>query len=109
MSRIGSLATSLGARRVAQKAFEYTLEKNVRIIVLPDVEAIRACRRFADEDRYLVELACSVCPALCYNGKLIELVPGFIENTVLVIVVWRKQHIIRDDGKVFDQPKLKRK
>ncbi|KAE8143588.1 tryptophan synthase beta subunit-like PLP-dependent enzyme [Aspergillus pseudotamarii] len=87
LSRIGSLATSLGARRVAQRAFEYGLEKHVRTVVLSDAEAIRACRRFADEEHYLVELACSVCPALCYNGKLAELIPGFNENTMVVIVV----------------------
>jgi L-serine/L-threonine ammonia-lyase len=87
LSRIGSLATSLGARKVAQRAFEYGLEKHVRTVVLSDAEAIRACRRFADEEHYLVELACSVCPALCYSGKLAELIPGFNENTVVVIVV----------------------
>jgi L-serine/L-threonine ammonia-lyase len=87
LSRIGSLATSLGARRVAQRAFEYGLEKHVRTVVLPDAEAIQACRRFADEEHYLVELACSVCPALCYNGKLPDLIAGFNQNTTVVIVV----------------------
>ncbi|TQV92494.1 hypothetical protein V2A60_007177 [Cordyceps javanica] len=87
LSRIGSLATSLGARRVAQRAFEYGLEKHVKTVVLSDAEAIRACRRFADEEHYLVELACAVCPAVCYTGKLPALIPGFNENTVVVIVV----------------------
>ncbi|KAM3511920.1 hypothetical protein MY11210_004461 [Beauveria gryllotalpidicola] len=87
LPRIGSLATSLGARRVAQRAFEYGLEKHVRTVVLSDAEAIRACRRFADEEHYLVELACAVCPALCYTGKLPGLIPGFNENMVVVIVV----------------------
>ncbi|KAJ3497404.1 hypothetical protein NLG97_g1934 [Lecanicillium saksenae] len=87
LSRIGSLATSLGARRVAQRAFEYGLEKHVRTVVLSDADAIRACHRFANEEHYLVELACAVCPALCYNGKLAELIPGFNENTVVVIIV----------------------
>ncbi|KAJ6781989.1 hypothetical protein PWT90_01276 [Aphanocladium album] len=87
LSRIGSLATSLGARRVAQRAFEYGLEKNVKTVVLSDAEAIRACHRFANEEHYLVELACAVCPALCYSGKLPGLISGFNENAVVVIVV----------------------
>ncbi|OAA39051.1 serine family amino acid catabolism-related protein [Cordyceps fumosorosea ARSEF 2679] len=87
LSSISSLATSLGARRVAQRAFEYGLEKHAKTVVISDADAIRACRRFADEEHYLVELACAVCPALCYTGKLPELIPGFNENTVLVIVV----------------------
>lgn len=87
LSRIGSLASSLGARRVAQRAFEYGLEKHVTTVVLSDAEAIRACHRFANEEHYLVELACAVCPALCYNGKLRELIPRFNENTVVAIVV----------------------
>lgn len=84
---ITSLATSLGARRVCKRAFEYGLRDTVSNVVLSDAEGIRACRRFLDEDRLLVELACGVCPALCYNGKLKELVPGFNENSVVVLVI----------------------
>ncbi|PHH88917.1 hypothetical protein CDD83_6879 [Cordyceps sp. RAO-2017] len=84
---ITSLATSLGARRVCAKALEYALRDTVSAVALPDSEAIAACRRFADEERFLVELACSVCPALCYNGRLAELVPGFNESSVVVLVI----------------------
>ncbi|KAE8146894.1 tryptophan synthase beta subunit-like PLP-dependent enzyme [Aspergillus avenaceus] len=87
LPRIASLATSLGARTVARRAFEYGLEKHVRTVVLSDAEAIRACHRFANEEHYLVELACAVCPAVCYNEKLRELISGFDENTVVVIIV----------------------
>lgn len=84
---ITSLATSLGARKVCTRAFEYGLRDNVTTVTLPDSEAILACRKFADEEHYVVELACGVCPALCYNGQLRELIPGFNENTTVVIVV----------------------
>lgn len=84
---ITSLATSLGARRVCKKAFEYGLRDNVSTAVLSDADAIRACRRFADEEHYVVELACGVCPALIYTGKLNEHIPGFNENSNVVIVV----------------------
>ncbi|KND92789.1 L-serine dehydratase [Tolypocladium ophioglossoides CBS 100239] len=84
---ITSLATSLGARTVCEKALEYALRDTVSTVVLSDSEAISACRRFADEERFLVELACAVCPALCYNGRLAELVPGFSKDSVVVLVV----------------------
>lgn len=84
---ITSLATSLGARRVAKRAFEYGLQDNVSTVVVSDADAIRACKRFADEEHYLVEMACGVCPAICYNGQLKELVPGLNENSVVVLVV----------------------
>ncbi|KJZ77665.1 hypothetical protein HIM_02842 [Hirsutella minnesotensis 3608] len=90
---ITSLATSLGARRVCSKALEYALRDNVSTVVLPDSEAIMACHRFADEERFLVELACGVCPALCYNGKLAELVPNFNKDSVVVIVLCGGSHI----------------
>lgn len=84
---ITSLATSLGARTVCARALEYALRDTVSTVALPDSEAMAACRRFADEERFLVELACGVCPALCYGGRLAELVPGFNENSVVVLVI----------------------
>ncbi|PNY24095.1 L-serine dehydratase [Tolypocladium capitatum] len=84
---ITSLATSLGARTVCEKALKYALRDTVSTVVLPDAEAISACRRFADEERFLVELACGVCPALCYNGRLAELLPGFNRHSVVVLVI----------------------
>ncbi|KJK82582.1 hypothetical protein H634G_02188 [Metarhizium anisopliae BRIP 53293] len=84
---ITSRATSLGARRVCQRAFEYGMRDAVVSVVLPDSEAIGACKRFLDEERLLVELACGVCPALCYNGQLGKLVPGFNKSSVVVLVV----------------------
>ncbi|EGX93073.1 serine family amino acid catabolism-related protein [Cordyceps militaris CM01] len=84
---ITSLATSLGARRVCRQAFEYGLRDNVSTAVLTDADAIRACRRFADEEHFVVELACGVCSALIYNGQIKEHIPGFNENSTVVIVV----------------------
>lgn len=84
---ITSLATSLGARRVCKRAFEYGMRDTVANVVLSDSEGISACRRFLDEERLLVELACGVCPALCYNGQLEKLIPGFNENSVVVLVI----------------------
>ncbi|QUC21650.1 uncharacterized protein UV8b_05893 [Ustilaginoidea virens] len=84
---ISSLATSLGARRVCQQALDYAARGSVANLVLSDAEAAAACRRFLDEERLLVELACAVCPAVCYAGKLADAVPGLTEDSVVVVVV----------------------
>ncbi|KOS18482.1 L-serine dehydratase [Escovopsis weberi] len=84
---ITSLATSLGARTVCKKALEYGLRDTVKTAVLSDRKAIRACQQFLDDHKILVELACSVCPALCYLNQLERLVPGLNEESVVVLVI----------------------
>ncbi|KAL7797566.1 tryptophan synthase beta subunit-like PLP-dependent enzyme [Trichoderma ceciliae] len=84
---ITSLATSLGARTVCKRALEYGLREQVSTVVLSDSEAIAACKRFASEERFLVELSCGVCPAVVYGGKLKELVPGLNRRSVVVLVI----------------------
>ncbi|KAH7324258.1 serine family amino acid catabolism-related protein [Stachybotrys elegans] len=84
---ITSLATSLGPRTVCRKALEYGLRDTVSTAVFSDKEAVEACRRFANDERYLVEPACGVCFALCYSGRLSELVPTLGRDSVVVFVV----------------------
>lgn len=84
---ITSLATSLGARTVCKRALEYGLREQVSSVVLSDADAMAACKRFASEERFLVELSCGVCPAVVYGGRLKELVPGLDRNSVVVIVI----------------------
>ena len=79
---IASIATSLGARKVSQHAFELARTHPVTPIVVTDREAVAACLRFMDDHRVVVEPACGAALALAYqaDGPL----AGF-EN-VLVIV-----------------------
>ncbi|KAF2876418.1 tryptophan synthase beta subunit-like PLP-dependent enzyme [Massariosphaeria phaeospora] len=67
---ITSQATSLGAVRVTGRSFENGMRPNVRPVVLSDGEAAMACWRLADDERIMVELACGVNVALCYDGRL---------------------------------------
>lgn len=67
---ITSQATSLGAVCVTQCSLDYAQRPNVRNVVLSDAEAAMGCWRLADDERMMVELACGVNVALCYNGKL---------------------------------------
>lgn len=71
LDAITSQATSLGARRVSAQSYKLATDPrlNVQNIVLTDAEAAGACVRFADEERIMVELACGVSVAMCYDEQ----------------------------------------
>ncbi|CBX90236.1 hypothetical protein IAQ61_001732 [Plenodomus lingam] len=70
LGKITSQATSLGCARVTDATFKYAQRNNVKSIVLPDGEAAMGCWRLADDERIMVELACGINVALCYDGRL---------------------------------------
>ncbi|TAQ85607.1 hypothetical protein B7494_g6061 [Chlorociboria aeruginascens] len=73
LSRLGemtSIATSLGATQVAEKAFEWAQREEVVSCVVSDAVAAMGSVHFADDERMLVETACGVSVALAYNGML---------------------------------------
>ncbi len=55
---ITSIATSLGARRVAPQLMALAREHEIVSLTVSDAQAVEACRRFADACRVLVEPAC---------------------------------------------------
>ncbi len=79
---IMSIATTLGAKRVAQQAFDWTRRHDVRSIVVSDAQAVAACLRFADDMRTLVEPACGAALAVAYEN-----LPELQEFTRPLIVV----------------------
>ena len=84
---ITSQATSLGATRVAEKAFEYGKMKNVRSVVLSDGEAAMGCWRLADDERIMVELASGVNVALCYDGRLENALGRRLTKDLKVVII----------------------
>lgn len=84
---ITSIATSLGARTVAAQAFKYAQRSSVHSIVLTDDIAKEGCVRFADDERILVEPACGVSVALCYENRLQKYLPDIRMDSKVVIVV----------------------
>ncbi|KAJ4364461.1 catabolic L-serine/threonine dehydratase [Neocucurbitaria cava] len=84
---ITSIATSLGARTVAPQAFAYAQRSSVRSVVLSDAVAKEGCVRLADDERIMVEPACGVSVALCYNGRLKEILPNLQKTSKVVITV----------------------
>ncbi|PGH15666.1 hypothetical protein AJ79_02260 [Helicocarpus griseus UAMH5409] len=95
LPRITSLATSLGAVRVAERTLLNVLEPprgvEVHNFVMDDGEAARGVLRLLDEHRLLVELACGVCVEAVVAGglksKLARVVPGFGPESRVVVVV----------------------
>ncbi|MBI5649925.1 MAG: pyridoxal-phosphate dependent enzyme [Chloroflexi bacterium] len=67
LDRITSLATTLGARRVAPRALELARAHPIISHVVSDHAAVQACLRFADDQRVLVEPACGAALAAGYD------------------------------------------
>ena len=92
LDKITSLATSLGATQVAERAFRYATAKGARVksAVLSDADAVKGCRLLADEERLLVEPACgvNVAAAAAERGaRLRKYLPGLTEESKVVVVV----------------------
>ncbi|KAK3944200.1 tryptophan synthase beta subunit-like PLP-dependent enzyme [Diplogelasinospora grovesii] len=75
---ITSIATSLGATRVAEKTWEWVQHYNQSQSqsgglvsgTVTDAEAVMGCVRLLDDARLLVEVACGATIATAYNGDL---------------------------------------
>ena len=82
LERIASVATSLGARRVALKALAWTHSHEIFPCRVSDAAAVRAVLRFADDHRLLVEPACGAALSVAYD-RAAELAG---RNAVLIVV-----------------------
>lgn len=82
LDAITSVATSLGAKRVCERALHWTRERRVRSVLVSDAAALQACERFLADHRLLVEPACGASLAPAYTRH--EALDGF--ESVLVIV-----------------------
>ena len=82
LDAITSIATSLGSRQVCEQAFALARQHPARPVVVSDGDALRACERFLDDHRMLVEPACGASLALAYDAA--DALAGF--DSVLVVV-----------------------
>jgi L-serine/L-threonine ammonia-lyase len=67
IGRITSIATTLGARRVCDRALAWTREHPIASWLVSDRAAVDACLRFADDHRLVVEPACGAALAAVYE------------------------------------------
>ena len=65
---ITSLAITLGAKKICERAFDCTREHPLRSVVVSDQAAVSACQRFLDDHRLVVEPACGASLAAVYDG-----------------------------------------
>jgi L-serine/L-threonine ammonia-lyase len=82
LERIETVARNLGAPRLADGAFARLRDRDVRARVVSDASAVRACRRFLDDHRMLVEPACGAALAAVYEG-IVDLAP---DAPVVVVI-----------------------
>ncbi len=82
LERITSIATSLGAKRVCERAVQWSREHPIRSILVSDQSALSACERFLADHRVLVEPACGASLAPVYENA--SELGNF--STVLVVV-----------------------
>ena len=95
---ITSIATSLGARRVAEQAFAWSREHPVRSVMVSDNAAVGACLRFLDDQRVLVEPACGASLAAVYDGapqldgcaNILVIVCGGVTATRAQLQAWQQ-------------------
>lgn len=97
---ITSIATSLGARRVAEQAFAWTTQHPVRSVVVSDRQAIEGCLRFMDDHRIVVEPACGAALAVLYSHprelagyrQVLVIVCGGATASVSQLQAWRSAY-----------------
>ena len=99
LDRIETIASSLGARRVADAAFAWTERRPVIPVVVSDADAVRACKRFADDHLALVEPACGAALSLAYDdhealrpyGRIAVIACGGVVVSLEKLAAWSAQ------------------
>lgn len=84
LPKIDTIATSLGAKRVAQRLFDWTQQRTITPLVVDDAAALSACRQFAQDHRVLVEPACGAALSVLYR---INHFPALAEKQRIVVIV----------------------
>jgi L-serine/L-threonine ammonia-lyase len=82
LEKITGVAKSLGAKTVAQKAYEWSSQYHVQSVVVADADAIDACLHFADDHKCLVEPACGASLSVVYQQH-----PLFEKAERVVVIV----------------------
>ncbi|MBC2705118.1 pyridoxal-phosphate dependent enzyme [Desulfobacula sp.] len=100
IDRINSIATSLGAKKVAKRAFELLNEHQIVNHIVTDKDAINGCYRFLEDHRIMVEPACGASLSAVYDGcdflkdkhNVVVIVCGGVGVTMGQLKEW-SQHV----------------
>ncbi len=71
LDTVDTVATSLGAKRVATEALNRSSEFNILPVIVSDKEAVAACLQFADCQKTLVEPACGAALSIVFSNHQI--------------------------------------
>lgn len=101
LEQITSIATSLGAKRVCEKAIQWSRDHPIHSVVVSDQSALSACERFLAGHRILVEPACGASLAVAYEnapelerfGTVLVVVCGGATSTIDQIREWAKKYV----------------
>ncbi len=95
---IRSIATSLGAKKIAKRAFELLNEHQIISHVVTDDDAVNGCYNFLEDHRILVEPACGASLSAVYNAcdflkdrkTIVVIVCGGVGVTMSQLEEWRR-------------------
>ncbi|OPL08128.1 MAG: hypothetical protein AVO33_01920 [delta proteobacterium ML8_F1] len=101
LEKIDTLATSLGAKTVSQKALQNAMDYPIIPHLVTDQAAVNACLRFADEYRTLVEPACGASlsvvfdesPVLRNYQRIVVIVCGGAIVNLEKLQAWREKSL----------------
>ncbi len=96
---ITSIASSLGARRVCERAVQWWKERPIQSLLVSDRSALSACERFLADQRILIEPSCGASLAPVYEkapvlepfGTVLVVVCGGATSTIDQIREWLKE------------------
>ena len=99
LDRITSIATSLGAKQVSKRAFDWTKQHYIVSHLVSDSEAVAACMAFLRDHRLVVEPACGAALAAVYQPvaflkdkhDVLIIVCGGVGITIEQLQGWLKQ------------------
>ena len=99
IDNISSIATSLGAKKVAKRAFELLREQPIITHVVSDDDALIGCHRFLADHRLMVEPACGANLSAVYNGcvplqdkrNILLIVCGGVGVTLTQLTEWSRR------------------
>lgn len=83
LDKVDTIAGSLAAKRVTQRALALSKEHEIISVIVSDNQATKACVRFAEEHRVIVEPACGVALSVVYDRMLKE--QGRFKKPLVVI------------------------
>lgn len=96
---ITSIATTLGAKKIAQRAFELLSEHPIVSHVVTDADALSGCFSFLEDHRTLIEPACGASLSAIYHGcdfledkqNIVVIVCGGVGVTVRQLENWSQE------------------